>query len=60
MREATVVLAAIGFQEFICSEVENVPRDPNSKSVIETCLDLFTSGHAETAIRVLNSLYKEA
>ena len=29
MREATVVLAAIGFQEFIRTEVDKVPVDPN-------------------------------
>jgi len=59
VKEATVVLSKIGFQEFILYELEQRPREPLIKPVIETCFQLFST-HPETAIRVLNSVYKEA
>lgn len=60
MKEATTVIAAIGFQQFIEFIAEGDPtRAANleGKSVIEFAVGLFEI-HPKTAIRVLNQIYK--
>ena len=60
-KEATAILAKIGFQEFIEFQVNEAPRDPSRriKFAIELVFDMFAT-HSQTAIRVLNQIYKDA